>query len=418
MLQNLKISQRLKILVLVQALIIVGIAGVSVTGLNVALESMQTLNRNAVEGINLPDTVVRKGIHSYQLHTTQGSVEIATPALEKTIATVSRGGGPKGLAGFDKESFDDFLLSRAVEQGAVLEPMKIDKVRFRDARPVLFSNGREILQADLVVGAFGVNSSTAGIFEELDFGYREPATVKAAIAEMSFEEEIIQEHFGNAIHLFLLPVRNLKFAALIPKGPYLTVCILGRDITGSTVQDFLDMPLVKKVLPPGVSYKLNCKCLPRMNVRAPKIPYSNRVVMIGDAGSTRLFKDGLGAAYTMGKAAANTALLHGVRSTHFKEHYMPVYKGLVTDNFFGYALYMVIGIYRSFTLLTRAMLNVVRMEQKSDREEKILSSILWDMFTGNERYKNVFFKSAKVRMHLDMWVGLFKGMGIFGGKNG
>jgi len=50
---------------------------------------VQTL---AVEGIVLPDSVVRKGISSYRLHTVEGSVSIETPLLEKTIATVSRGG--------------------------------------------------------------------------------------------------------------------------------------------------------------------------------------------------------------------------------------------------------------------------------------------------------------------------------------
>jgi flavin-dependent dehydrogenase len=50
----------------------------------------------AVEGINLPASVVRKGINSYRLHTHHGSVFIATPTLDRTIATVYRGGGPKG----------------------------------------------------------------------------------------------------------------------------------------------------------------------------------------------------------------------------------------------------------------------------------------------------------------------------------
>ncbi len=42
----------------------------------------------AVEGINLPDTVAQRGIDSYRLHTQYGSVSIATPSQEWTIATV------------------------------------------------------------------------------------------------------------------------------------------------------------------------------------------------------------------------------------------------------------------------------------------------------------------------------------------
>ena len=368
---------------------------------------VQTL---AVEGINLPDSVVRKGISSYRLHTTQGSVSIATPAHEKTIATVYRGGGPKGIIGTDKESFDQFLLDEAIREGALHKPVKVDRIDNSGERPVLFSGDDHLGEADLVVGAAGVNTKTPSLFEDIRFGYRNPSTIRAAIAELSFEEDVIKNHFGNAIHLFLLPQRHLKFAALIPKGNYLTVCILGKKVDAKTVPQFLEMPLVRNVLPPNVEYVISCRCLPWMNVKAPKVPFTNRVVMCGDSGSTRLFKDGLGAAYLMGKAAAKTAVFHGVSVEHFRKEYYPVYKSIILDNHYGTALYSVIGIYRTFTLLTRAMLNVVVKEQKSTRQEKILSSILWDMFTGNERYKSVFWKSAKPRMHIDMWEGLFKGI--------
>jgi len=56
------------------------------------------------------------------------------------------------------------------------------------------------------------------------------------------------------------------------------------------------------------------------------------------------------------------------------------------------------------------MLKVVAKEQYDPNNEKILSTILWDMFTGNERYKNVFFNSLKIRMHFDMWEGLIKSL--------
>ena len=101
---------------------------------------VQTL---AVEGINLPDSVVRKGINSYMLHTRHGSVYIASPSLEKTIATVYRGGGPKGIIGKDKESFDEFLLGLAVKEGAVHNPIKIDRIEYKNKRPVLFSQEPE-----------------------------------------------------------------------------------------------------------------------------------------------------------------------------------------------------------------------------------------------------------------------------------
>lgn len=368
---------------------------------------VQTL---AVEGINLPDTVVRKGINSYRLHTNQGSVSIATPSLEKTIATVYRGGGPKGTLGQDMESFDHFLLNQAIHEGAVHKTFRVDRIDFRNGRPLLFSKNVEIMQADLVVGAFGVNSSSGKIFEGLGFGYREPSNVTAAIAEISMAEDVAIGCFGSSIQLFLLPDKGIKFGAMIPKGPYVTLCILGTDVGARTVDDFMSKPVVRAVLPESAPYTIACRCLPKMNVGAPKKPFTNRVVLCGDAGSTRLFKDGLGAAYIMGKAAAKAAVFEGVGAYNFKRNYLPVYNSIVFDNYFGRLLYFVIDRYRKTTILTKAMLKVVEKEQRDPKNGKILSSILWDMFTGNERYKNVFLKSAKIRMHIDMWEGLIKSL--------
>jgi flavin-dependent dehydrogenase len=356
---------------------------------------VQTL---AVEGINLPDSVVRKGINSYNLHTNHGDVYIATPDLERTIATVYRGGGPKGMIPEGKESFDYFLLKDAIREGAVLDPLRVDRIEIRDKKPVLFSKDGELGQFDLVVGAFGVNSTTPKMFEGIGFGYQEPPTVTTAIAELLLGEEKVEKHFGNSVHLFLLPDKGMKFAAMIPKGAYLTLCILGKEMHANTVSEFLEKQVVKTVLK-DIPYTVECRCLPKMNVGAPLKPFTDRVVTCGDAGSTRLFKDGLGAAYLMGKAAAKTALFQGVSARHFQEDYYPVYHSIIIDNRYGQFLFTVTDVYRKNKILTEGMLRVVRKEQEGPADHRILTSILWNMFTGNERYKNIFPKALDIRMH-------------------
>jgi len=361
---------------------------------------VQTL---AVEGINLPDSVVRKGINSYKLHTAHGSAYITTPSREKTIATVYRGGGPKGVTGKDKESFDHFLLCLAVKEGAVHSSERIDRIEYKRERSLLFSKDDKINEADLVVGAYGVNSATAKLFEETGFGYKAPATTIAAIAEVGMNTSTLSNYFGNSIHLFLLPIKDIKFAAMIPKGTHVTLCILGRNMNANTVTDFLIHPVVKRVLPEKSDYEIICRCLPRMNIGAPKKPFSDRVVACGDAGSTRLFKDGLGAAYIMGKAAAKTVVFHGVSREHFSNEYYPVYKSITIDNHYGRYLFAITDLYKKNKILCRGMLKVVEKEQNGANNNKILSSILWDMFTGNERYKNIFYKALDLAMHLDLW---------------
>jgi flavin-dependent dehydrogenase len=366
---------------------------------------VQTL---AVEGINLPETLVQRGINSYRLYTDHGNVFIETPSNEKTIATVYRGGGPKGIIGKDKESFDRFLLDLAVSEGAIHNPIKIDRIEYNNIRPVLYANGRKIQEPDLAVGAIGVKSQTYKIFEDMGFGYRRPETVTAAIAEISMNRNAISEYFGNSVHLFLLPIKGVKFAAMIPKGTYITVCILGKNIGMDTVNDFLDNRVVKSVLPNTETYTVNCRCLPKMNVRAPKIPFNHRVILCGDAGSTRLFKDGLGAAYIMGKAAAKTALFHGVSKQHFQREYYPVYRNIIIDNKFGKVLFAVTDAFKVHKVLNKSMFRLVQKEQLEPSCPKILSSILWDMFTGNELYKDIFRRAINFPLFFDMFKGCLR----------
>jgi flavin-dependent dehydrogenase len=356
----------------------------------------------AMEGIILPDSIVQRGISSYKLHTDHGSVHIETPTFERTIATVYRGGGPKGTTGDDKESFDNFLLNLAIKEGAHHIPVRIHSIEFKNGRPAIYSKETKLGEPDLVVGAIGIKSQTSKLFEDIGFGYSRPATVTAAIAEIEMDNSMISDIFGNSVHLFLIPVRGIKFAAMIPKGTYVTICILGDSMDTHTIDDFIRHPAVKAVLPEEKHFSIGCRCLPKMNIQAPSVPFADRVVVCGDAGSTRLFKDGIGAAYVMGKAAAKTAVFRGIGKQHFQKEYYPVYKSIVHDNLFGRFLFSVTDIFKKYKPLTKGMLNVVRKEQSELNDPKILSSILWDMFTGNERYKNIFMKTVHVRMGLHL----------------
>jgi len=368
----------------------------------------------AVEGINIPTSVVQRGINSYQLYTEKGDVLIETPAYEKTIASVYRGGGPMGLEIENKESFDNFLLEAAVREGAEHVPRMVDRVVFEEGMPVLYSGKEVLARADLVVGAFGVNGRKTPAFEGLDFGYRSPAITKTSITEIPLDPEYISERFGNAIHMFLLPVKNIKFAAIIPKTSYVALCMLGKKIDHVRVMEFLAHTKVRQLFPEGALETLSCMCLPNMNIGAPSRPFADRAVMIGDAGSTRLYKDGIGAAYFMAKSAAKTIVMHGMGEKHFREHYMPDYKALITDNRFGSFLFLFTDLFREYGFMTSAMLRVVKRESENSRDEdKILSSILWDMFTGNERYKDVFYRAIKPKLIWEMTVSTLRQ--VFGG---
>ena len=98
----------------------------------------------------------------------------------------------------------------------------------------------------------------------------------------------------------------------------------------------------------------------------------------------------------MGKAAAKTALFYGVGREHFRKDYYPVYRSLIIDNWFGKVLFKTTDVFKQNRALTKSMLAVVRQERQEPGSSGRLSSILWDMFTGNERYKNIFLRAVNL----------------------
>lgn len=110
----------------------------------------------------------------------------------------------------------------------------------------------------------------------------------------------------------------------------------------------------------------------------------------------------------MSKSVATTAVFQGVSASHFRRYYYPVYRSIKRDNYFGRYLFGVTDMYKNFRPLTRAMLAVVREEQQDAHNRRRLSAILWNMFTGNERYKNIFGSAINLPMHLDIWGELLK----------
>lgn len=363
----------------------------------------------AIEGIILKPPIIQRAIDTYCFQTVSGDVLLNSPSLQRGIATVYRGGGPvskstsetNGDDADEKISFDDFLIDCAKNEGAKVENIKIDKVELNKEKPGIFSKGEKLFDADLVVGACGINATTAKMFEELGIGYTHPSVIKAFQSEIHIGERNVSTRFGNAIHIFLLNQPDVKFAAITPKGSYVTVSMLGKNITKQTVVDFLNNPLVKNKFPDSWNTPdAFCRCVPKINVGAARHPFADRIVMIGDASSARLYKDGIGSAYMTAKAAANSAILYGVSEADFYKYYYPTCKGINRDNFFGNLMFAVTNTINKTPIIREALLKLLRNEQKHPESGYKCSTVLWDMFTGNERYTDIFIRAINPRLLL------------------
>jgi flavin-dependent dehydrogenase len=365
----------------------------------------------STEGIDLPPSVVQRGIESYVLHTDDDHVHISTPLEEKRIAALYRGGGPKGSQNGEWESFDGFLLNLACEQGANHLKSRVTEIHWENDRPMLKTNDGSEQSYDLLVGAVGVNSTGLKLFQDLGFPFRKPKTTKAYISEILLGREEVQNCFGNSMHVFLLDIPRLEFAALIPKGAYVTACMLGHEIDQELADRFLNSPEVRNCFPPGWKpMKLACKCLPRMNVGRARRFFSNRIVLVGDCGVSRLYKDGIGAAYRTAKACAITAIFHGISKHDFQSYYWPTCKRLTLDNELGTGLFMGAAVFRKLGFLRRAMLQKIRKEQKSRTRRPVLSMVMWDMFTGSASYRDILFRSLTPLFLLPLLGGCLKAL--------
>ena len=347
----------------------------------------------AAEGLNLPPSVVQRGIDSYLLHMDVGSVLIETPLHEMRIGAVHRGSGPKDVRERDWESFDQHLLERALARGARLLRGRVEGVGVEDGRPVIALRSGERATYDLLAVATGVNSPVLKIFQQAGIGYAPPAVTKTFIREYHLGRDVISRTVGNSMHVFLLNIPRLEFAALIPKGDYVTVCMLGEDIDNALVEAFLDAPEVRRCFPPEWRREAkSCQCMPHINVRGVRRPYADRFVFVGDCGMTRLYKDGIGAAYRTAKAAARTAVFEGVSADAFGRHYGPVCRAIAADNLMGRLAFVFTRLAQRVTVARRALLLMTLDEQRRAGRLRRMSGILWDMFSGSAPYRDIFLR--------------------------
>ncbi|MDT8436343.1 MAG: hypothetical protein RRA92_06260 [Gemmatimonadota bacterium] len=343
----------------------------------------------AAEGINLPAEVVQRGIESYVVHMDVGSVSIASPAGERRIAALYRGNGPREGADSPWDSFDGYLQDMAVERGARVVRRLVTRAHWTDGRPRLVDADGGARDYDLVAVASGVNSNFLRLLEDLPAPVAPPKSTRTFICEYRSTREEVERILGNSMHVFLLPIARLEFAAIIPKGEFVTVCMLGDDLDQDLVHAFLNDPAVRRCFPTDATPCV-CSCSPLINMGAKKRPYGDRIVLIGDSGVTRLYKDGIGAAFRTAKAAASTAVFQGISARSFEKHYWPACRAIVNDNAIGKVIFGTTTVFKHSRVARRAILRMTGREQARSTGARRMSTMLWNMFTGSAPYTEIF----------------------------
>jgi len=342
----------------------------------------------AMEGIILLPNVIQRGVKSYVLHSEGRSVGIQTPSREKRIASVYRGAGPRGTRDASWSSFDGFLQGMLWEKGVNIINKRVIAVELEDGLPVVRVKEKTHGPYDFLVGAVGVNSNSHKLFKGL-LGQAEPETARCYISELPLGRKTVNEVIGDSMHVFLIDMPGVEFAAIIPKKEFATVCLLG-DITPGVVKQFLQSPEVLDLFKADPSMlEKACNCLPKISMAGIRQPYIDRVALVGDCGTTRLYKDGIGAAYRLSKSLASAAVFKGVSSQSLRDNYLPAVNRMRRDNNIGKVIFKMVEFFAAYRFLRLSVVSLVAREQGNDDVPLHMSTTLWDLFTGSAAYTNI-----------------------------
>ncbi|MCR4343220.1 MAG: hypothetical protein NUV44_00505 [Candidatus Scalindua sp.] len=355
------------------------------------------------DGIILPESIIRQEIKGYYFHTEEYGIELYKPdqTTKSSIMAVYRGNGPLYSTHTESHSFDDFLLKHVIKQGVTVISESVQDISLSSnlniPATVIYGKGdqRNKMEADLVVGAFGINSNMANKIENLKFGYISPKTIRTCQMEIPLDPAFIKNSFKDNIQVFALGIEPFRFASMVPKDNYVTVSLIGsRNLTSNDLIDFINHPTVRKNLPHNWEMPEKfCMCLPKIVLSHAKNPFTDRLVLVGDASISRIFKNGLESAYMTSQLAVRAAFEYGISSEDFARHYYkPARKLLAMDNRLGAIILAISDFITRQNWLVKARLSYVE-DKRGSWIANHLNTLLWNMVTGDAPYHKILIQA-------------------------
>jgi len=365
------------------------------------------VNNLKSRGIVLPDEKVQRKIDGYYLQMRAGGFVLKHPQHAQRIVTVYRGNGPRVSNQSENVSFDDYILERVLQKGPTVINKPVKNIllpqKSGDRVGIIFGidKNESTIEADLVVGAFGLSTHMMDMMKSLNFGYRPPRMLNAQNIEIGLGRDYIEKHFGNNIFAFNWSTpKGMLVAGIIPKRDYITVNLIGeKDMRKNEMLEFLDLFVTHKLLPANWNRNVNmCHCSPRVAVTAAKKPYTDRLVIIGDASCSRYYKNGIESAFATAQIAAETALTMGISESAFKRGYFSsIKKVIIRDNYFGRVLFKLNDFVTGHNFLSKVLLRMV-MDEENRSKSSHMRSVLWNMYTGNIPYRAIFMNLLRPRL--------------------
>ncbi|MBZ5499633.1 MAG: hypothetical protein LAP85_24810 [Acidobacteriia bacterium] len=361
--------------------------------------------------LRLPEEVIQSRVRSITVQGYWKNIELEVPDGREMLS-VFRGVRPAKR--LDRQhSLDSLLLARALEEGAVLLGGEVYDAEYSArGRPVVSyrAEGAEArLEADFAVFAGGVNEcaetcqdrgSLLPALQRLAPHYRPPRLRPALIFELEaapgvatyLEGQLHFVEYGSA-------ALRLEMCSLLPKRGYITVVLVGPSVDASTgpadnvkiINEFLQLPHIRKLVPPSMRLRTACACNPRLVVGSARHAFADRVAAVGDMVTSRLYKDGILSAHHTASALAETLLVRGVDRNSLQEGYAPVIQGFRRDNRFAALVFLLHRLVFGSSVLSRVLYQAVITERKRiAASARRLEKILWKIASGDDQYEATF----------------------------
>ncbi len=365
------------------------------------------------QGLVVPEEIIQGRIDYVWIQGHWKNFRLRVPK-DLQMYSVFRGSLPGRRMG-RPAGFDGFLLGEAVREGARVVYGEVQAIDYgASGMPCLAvrtpSGGTVSLDAAFVTIAAGINAHCGldyrddGLIasvQRLNPAFLPGKTRKAFIFELDVGQDYLERNIHQEIYFLEYGSKRLalEHTALIPKGRFLTVAMIGKCIDEAVlprdshqiVRDFLTLPQIDRILPGIASAPLACACAPRMTVTTAEVPFGNRFAIIGDAVGSRLNKDGLYSAHATAIRLAETVLQEGVDKQSLARGYGKTVKWLAADNRFGRMVYAASRVAFTVPVVSRVMYQAFATESKvRDERNRPLSVVLWKIASGTADYREVF----------------------------
>ncbi len=379
-------------------------------------------------GIHVPLETIRGEINRIWIHGMWKNIPLKVPNQMKMFS-VFRGSLPSKIK--DKQrGLDAFLLGRAVEEGAKILQGEVLEIAYNDSGfPVLETKlDSEVvisMPASFVAVATGVNARTHKDYRENPFirsiqkinpDFVPAKLRKTIVFELKVSREVLEKNLKNEIYFIEYGSKELplEHIALVPKGDYLTVTVIGKTIdravlpkeTKRIIKKIVELPQLERILPEISNYPVACACSPWMTVSAAKNPYAKRLAVIGDAVGSRLYKDGFYSAYLTASQLAHTIMHVGTDKKTLVREYGKTVKWLSRDNRYGKLVFRLIRLSFSTPFLSRILYQTFATEMKiKDKNKRPLGQVLWKIASGQADYREILGEMFSFRALSSVLIG-------------